>query len=121
MNATIASRLSGIRDLVRAIREIASRVLSDFSIEALDAAVRQRAVLLLRLDSEQEALGIFDARLWKETEQAREIRSCIDDIRRFDTEATALVRQRMNDVRRELSSLSDSSSAARHYTRNSRF
>jgi hypothetical protein len=121
MNAMIASRLLGIRDLFRAIRGITSRVLSDFSIEALDAAVRQRAVLLLRIDSEHEALGAFDVRLWKEKEQVREIRSCIDDIRRFDLEAAALVRQRMNDVRRELSSLSDSSCAARQYTRNSRF
>lgn len=121
LSAQITRQLALIRDLFRAVRDMTTGVLNDFSLEALDTMVRQREVLLLRIDSEKEALIRIHGSPYVNGHAAyRDIRNSIDDIRRYDQEAAALVRQRMDAVQRELSSLSDTSRAARVYTSNSR-
>jgi hypothetical protein len=96
--------------------------MADFSIEALDAAIRQRSLLLLRIESEREVL---DRRhgpdSWKGFAEYEEIRGHITAIATLDREAGARVTNRMNNIRCELVSLTDTSRAARSYTRNSNF
>lgn len=122
MNASIVKQLSAIRDLYRAIREITARVMADFSIEALDAAIRQRSLLLLRIESEREALDrLHGLKSLKGCAEYEEIRGHITAIATLDREAGARVSIRMNTIRRELVSLTDTSRAARLYTRNSNF
>jgi hypothetical protein len=122
MNASIVKQLSAIRDLYRAIREITARVMADFSIEALDAAIRQRSLLLLRIESERDVLDrLHGLNSWKGCAEYEEIRGHITAIATLDREAGARVSNRMNNIRRELVSLTDTSRAARLYTRNSAF
>jgi hypothetical protein len=122
MNACILKHLSVVRDLYHAIREITARVVADFSIEALDTAIRQRSLLLLRIESEREALDERHGQnSWKGFAEYGEIRGHIDAIATLDREAAARVTNIMNDVRRELVSLTDTSQAARSYARNSVF
>jgi hypothetical protein len=120
--AQIVKRLKAIADLLRAIRDHSSRILENFSASAIDAAVRQRALILLRIEDEREALlKIRAPHFWNGYDEYKEIQSHINAITRLDKEAAALARLRMNEMRRELSSLTDTSCAAKVYTRNSRF
>ncbi|MBN2037547.1 MAG: hypothetical protein JW768_12470 [Chitinispirillaceae bacterium] len=120
--AEVKKRLSAICDLYHAIRDITAQVMADFSIQALDNAVQQRSLLLLRIDDERSALRkLLDPPAWKTYDRYWEIRRHIDVITRLDKEAITLVSARMNEVRKELSALTASSRAAGAYTRYSRF
>ena len=120
MNTSIVKHLSVVRDLYRAIREVTARVMADFSIEALDAAIRQRSLLLSRIESEREVLErLHGQHSWKGFVEYGEIRGHIDAIASLDREAAAQVTSRMNGVRQELVSLTDTSRAAGLYTRSS--
>jgi hypothetical protein len=122
MNAYLVKHFSAVRDLYCTIREITARVMADFSIEALDAAIRQRSLLLLRIESERD---VFERRLgpesWKWFAGNEEIRDHIDAIGALDSEAAARVMNLMNDVRRKQVSLTETAQAARSYTRNGAF
>ena len=120
MNKPIAQHLSVIRDLYHAIQDMTARVMENFSIEALDAAIMQRSVLLSRIEGEREVIErIHGQHSWKEHAEYGEIRGHIDAITALDREAAARVRNRMDGVRRELVSLTETSRAARSYTRSS--
>ena len=122
MNASILKHLLVVRDLYRAIREITARVMADFSIEALDAAIMQRSLLLLRIESERDVLDrLCVPNSWKGFAEYEEIRGHITALATLDREAGARVTTRMNTIRCELVSLTDTSRAARSYTRNSNF
>ena len=120
MNKPIALHLSIVRDLYRTIREVTARAVENFSIEALDAAIVQRSLLLSRIEDEREEIErVHGQKSWKGQVEYGEIRGHIEVIAALDREAAARVRCRMNGVRQELVSLAETSRAARSYTRSS--
>jgi hypothetical protein len=117
----IGNLLSEIRDLYGTLKEMTKRFLDDFSIPRLNELVRERALVLLKIDSEEERLlRIAEAGSLKRYGEYGEITDTIAAILSFDREIAARVTRVMNTVRGELSSLSESSNAAKVYTRHCR-
>jgi hypothetical protein len=121
MNTAFTEALAAIRDLYRTIQEITARVLDDFSIEALNSAVRDRALLLARIDDERRVITKATApNLLRTSAEFQEIRNCIESITALDHEVSNRVMRRMEEIRAELISLTNSSRAANCYTRHCR-
>lgn len=119
--AAVQPLLSGIRDLFRTLCSMTQRFLDDFSMQALQDLLRERSVVLLKIDSERaRLLGISTPRCWDRYGEYGEIRSAISTIAAYDREIAVRVTHDMNSISRELSSLSDSSHAAMKYTRHRR-
>ena len=119
--SAIQSRLAAICGLYRSILELTKRVVADFSFDALNEALKKRDLLFLRIEGEESELyaqeGAFH---WVGTEHTREIREHIYAIADLDRRLTAQASDHIARVKQELSSLTDTSHAARAYTRNSR-
>lgn len=117
----VQSLLSGIRDLYGTLCAMTQQFMDDFSIPALQDLLRERSVVLLKINSERtRLLGISTPRCWDRYGEYGEIRNAISAITAYDREIAARVTHDMNSISRELSSLSDSSKAAIKYTRHSR-
>jgi hypothetical protein len=120
-NAPVQTLLSGIRDLYGALCTMTRRFLDDFSIPALQDLLRERSVVLLKIDSERtRLLGISTPRSWDRYCEYGEIKNAISAITAYDREIAARVTVDMNSVSRELASLSSSSTAAMNYSRHRR-
>lgn len=97
------------------------RFLDDFSIPALQDLLRERSVVLSKIDSERtRLLGISSPRSWDRYGEYGEIRNAISAVSAYDREIAARVLNSMNSINRELSSLSNSSNAALNYSRHRR-
>jgi hypothetical protein len=121
MSTAFTEALAAIRDLYRTIQEITARVLENFSIEALDSAVRDRALLLARIDDERRVITkATTPHLLRTSPEFQEIRNCIESITALDHEVSNRVMRRMEEIRAELISLTNSSRAATSYTRHCR-
>ena len=125
MNGTIPSaikaRLSVIGDLYRSILELTKRVATDFSFDALDEALKKRALLLLRIDGEEGELRAQpDGRCWAASEHARDIREQVSAIMELDRALANRASGSLARVGAELSSLARTSHAAKAYAKNIR-
>jgi hypothetical protein len=125
MNASnttqIGLLLSEIRDLYGTIRDMTKRFLDNFSIPALDDLLRERAQVLLKIDSEEDhLLRISDVACLKQYGEFGEINIHRTAILSCDREIAARVTNGMKTVSRELSSLSATANAALTYTRHTR-
>lgn len=117
----IGQLLSEIRDLYGTLRDMTRRFLDEFSIPALQSLLNERAVVLLKIDSEEERLlRISDVRRLKQYGEFGEITDHIAAILSCDREITERVKHGMKAVNRELSSLSATSNAAIMYTLHTR-
>jgi hypothetical protein len=119
--SAIRSRLAAIGELYRSIVEVTSRVAENFSFDALDEALKKRALILQRIAGEESELragqGAFR---WAGTQHTREIREHISAIMDLDRSLEGQASDHIARVKQDLCSLSDTSHAARAYTRNSR-
>lgn len=119
MNDILTGTLATIRDLYCTIRDVTARVLADFSVDALDALIRERSLLCARIEDERQRLP-QGPHWWKATPEYREICGHIAAIAAFDREASARIRAGMHAIKNELVALDRSSRAARSYTQNCR-
>jgi hypothetical protein len=117
----IGQLLSEIRDLYGTLRDMTKRFLDEFSVSSLQDLVRERALVLLKINSEEDRLlRISDVGGLKQYGEFREINDSIAAILAADREITTRVTSRMNSINSELALLSDTSSAAKTYTRHCR-
>jgi hypothetical protein len=117
----IGQLLSEIRDLYGTLRTMTRRFLDEFSIPALQDLVKERAAILLKIDSEEERLlRISEVQSLKQHDEYGEITDHIAGILTCDREIATRVTQGMKTINRELSSLSATSNAAIRYTQHTR-
>ena len=117
----IGQLLSDIRDLYGTLQDMTRRFLDEFSIPALQDLLKERAVVLLKIDSEEERLlRISDVRCLNHYGEYGEITDHIAAILSCDREITERVKHGMKAVNRDLSSLSATSNAAIMYTLHTR-
>jgi len=117
----IGMLLSEIRDFYGTLRAMTRRFLDEFSIPALQDLLKERAVVLLKINSEEEQLiGISEIQGLKKYSQYGEISNHISAILSCDSEIAARIKYGMSEIRGRLSKLSDSSNAALKYTRHCR-
>jgi hypothetical protein len=120
-NSQIGQLLSEIRDLYGTLCVMTRRFLNEFSIPALQELLEERALVILKIDSEEDRLlRVSEPRTWKKYGEYKEIEDHISTIVSCDREIAARVTHGMNAISRELSSLSDFSSAAKTYIRHCR-
>jgi hypothetical protein len=117
----IGQLLSEIRDRYGTLRDMTRRFLDEFSFPALPDLLKERAGVLLKIDSDEERLlRISDVECLKHYGEYGEITDHIAAILSCDREITERVKHGMKVVNRELSSLSATSNAAIMYAHHTR-